>query len=300
MKKSLINLIKLLTDIFVKNKKSNLKLKNFYRKFARYIFKLYLTRFKFYFNYYILRDQKLTSLFHIAGTYGKSDAHMGVYDVLQALLKRKQVKNVLEIGIGGHTHEFVGGQSLFTLEFYFSKANIYGIDFVKKDFLNNKRIKTFQCDEANSIEMSGIANKIGKLDLIIDDGSHMPQNQIKNFVILFKHLNDGGFYLIEDLSGSYENALGGDPNLDKHKNIISMMKDYVHNVNSHMLIEEQRRKGESFIDIDSIMFFKGSILIRKKSKNNEKPWPNKYAFETLEEYNQRNNKKKLPSGIYQY
>lgn len=300
MKKKIINFIFAITNFLVRSEKKNIKIKRLYRKFARYYLGLYIIKAKFYINYYIFRKQKLTDLFHIAKTFGKSVPHYNVYNVLQTLINRSKVKKILEIGIGGHSYDFVGGQSLFALEFYFYKANIFGIDFVEKSFLDNKRIKTFECDEADSAKINEIALSIGDLDLIIDDGSHKPENQIKNFQILFKYLNDGGFYLIEDLSGSYEKALGGDPNLGIENNIISYMKDYVHNVNSHMLIEEHRKKFENFIDIDILMFFKGSILIKKKSKKNESPWPNKYAFETLEEYNQRNNKKKLPSGIYQY
>ena len=47
------------------------------------------------------------------------------------------------------------------------------------------------------------------LDIIIDDGSHVPEHQILTFETLFPHLNEGGIYICEDVHTSYKHYFGG-------------------------------------------------------------------------------------------
>ncbi len=42
-----------------------------------------------------------------------------------------------------------------------------------------------------------------RYDIIIDDGSHVPQHQIISLACLLRALNPGGLYIIEDLKTSY-------------------------------------------------------------------------------------------------
>ena len=42
-------------------------------------------------------------------------------------------------------------------------------------------------------------NENENFDVIIDDGSHKPSDQIKSFEILWPMLSDGGLYIIEDV-----------------------------------------------------------------------------------------------------
>ena len=45
-----------------------------------------------------------------------------------------------------------------------------------------------------------MAAKVGsKFDIIIDDGSHASHHQQISLAILFRHLADGGLYIVEDL-----------------------------------------------------------------------------------------------------
>jgi len=40
-------------------------------------------------------------------------------------------------------------------------------------------------------------------DIIIDDGSHIPEHQIRTFVHLFPYVSPGGLYILEDIETSY-------------------------------------------------------------------------------------------------
>ena len=224
-----------------------------------------------------------------------------VYIILENLIEKKNIKKILEIGIGGHEHEYIGGESLRVLKFFFNNAYIYAIDIMEKSFLDSKSVKTLVCNEGDKSKMKEISNQIGNLDLVIDDGSHLPNNQISNFEIFFEKLNNGGVYIIEDLYYSYLSGVGGDPKLSPQKNIISYLSYYVHNTQSHMLIKEEMEKIIKYKNIGRILFFNEGLIIQKKVKS-EKTMSNEYAYLSLEEYNKITMKKgkKLPSGLHVY
>ena len=43
-------------------------------------------------------------------------------------------------------------------------------------------------------DLDNILSKFHKLDIIIDDGSHLNKHQVKSFELLFPYLNKGGYY----------------------------------------------------------------------------------------------------------
>ena len=51
--------------------------------------------------------------------------------------------------------------------------------------------------------LAGMLKTTGKLDIIIDDGSHIPLHNIESFKFLFPFLNSGGYYIVEDTLSSY-------------------------------------------------------------------------------------------------
>lgn len=241
----------------------------------------------------------MAELLFISTNITKNEGLYDIYIILENLIEKKGVKKILEIGIGGHSHEYIGGETLRVLKFFFNNAYIYAIDIMPKSFLDSKSVKTLVCNEGDKSKMKKISDQIGNLDLVIDDCSHIPKNQISNFEIFFEKLNDGGVYIIEDINISYLNAIGGDPKLSSQKNIISYLSYYVHNTQSQMLIKEEMEKIIKYKNIGRIFFFKEGLIIQKKIKS-EKAMSNEYAYLSLEEYNKRNSMNKLPSGLHVY
>jgi cephalosporin hydroxylase len=114
-------------------------------------------------------------------------------------------RQVFELGI------FDGGSTVFWNE-YFHPVKLVAIDILDRDdspyfrrYVESRdlmdRIKTFwRIDQENkdgvySILMEEFA---GKLDLVIDDASHMYAPTRASFEALFPFCNPGGFYIIED------------------------------------------------------------------------------------------------------
>lgn len=112
----------------------------------------------------------------------------------EQLLKGREIKKLLEIGI------FYGASLRMWAE-YFPEARIYGIDWWAWTMINEGRIHSFICDQRDTANLRQIAEYHcgGNLDLIIDDGSHVPQDQVTSALALVPYLSPTGIYVIEDV-----------------------------------------------------------------------------------------------------
>jgi hypothetical protein len=116
---------------------------------------------------------------------------------------RFDVKNVLEIGIQTD-------RSMCMWEEFFPNAMIYGIDIDAqcKQYEGGRR-KIFIGDQSDISLYKNIIHDVGNnFDIIIDDGSHRVDHQLKTFSLYFPSLSDHGIYVIEDTGGCV-----GDPEL---------------------------------------------------------------------------------------
>ena len=114
------------------------------------------------------------------------------YDNAFCDLKDKKL-NILEIGIQN-------GSSLVLWNEYFKNSIIYGIDntnFIKDRLDTYPRIKTI-IQDAYKKELTF---NLPLFDIIIDDGPHTLESQIKLINNYFKKLNKNGKLFIEDVDG---------------------------------------------------------------------------------------------------
>ena len=70
-------------------------------------------------------------------------------------------------------------------------------------------VEIIQGDQNDKVLLNKLAEKYGKFDIIIDDGSHVSRHIINSFNILFDHLSKNGLYIVEDLQTSYIPRYGG-------------------------------------------------------------------------------------------
>lgn len=114
--------------------------------------------------------------------------------------KRNEQLNILEIGVWN-------GSSINMWSEYFPNSNVYGIDIDvnrSNGKIINNNAQVFLCDGTNEEQINDFLNKIGnpKFDIIIDDGSHQFNHQMKSLLIFMNHLTDNGIYILEDLHTS--------------------------------------------------------------------------------------------------
>jgi hypothetical protein len=153
----------------------------------------------------------LTDLCRLAEKYGTDKA--GYYTPFYSLLldrRRPYVQAVLEIGIGtpaamAHIPGYKIGASLRMWRDYFPNAQIFGADKDIAALFVDDRIKTLLCDQSNEYELLRMADRVAvPLDLIVDDGSHRPDDQIRTALTLLPKLVEGGIYIVEDVNAPAE------------------------------------------------------------------------------------------------
>ena len=117
---------------------------------------------------------------------------------------------LLEIGVGGYTDPLAGGNSLRMWRDYFTHpdAKVYGIDIYYKD-LEIDGVETFKVDATNPGQLRELGEGFGPFDIIVDDGSHIPNDVMQAWVVLWDYLTTPGWYCIEDLQTSYWKPFGG-------------------------------------------------------------------------------------------
>ena len=102
---------------------------------------------------------------------------------------------LLEIGVKD-------GASLKMWDDFFTHpdAQIYGADIVKKGGIDENRI--IQADQGNYNDLLKLQQK-GPWNVVVDDGSHLPEHQLLTFRRLFPSITPGGLYIIEGTETSY-------------------------------------------------------------------------------------------------
>jgi hypothetical protein len=127
-----------------------------------------------------------------------------------SLLRYRDVKRVLEIGIGtvecmGHVKDYKPGASLRMWRDYFPTAEIFALDnemSVLEGLKNEPRIYPVFCDQSDQGDLIDIVRRLGGLqfDLIVDDGSHQVAHQaLTANTFIPKLLSRQGVYIIEDV-----------------------------------------------------------------------------------------------------
>ena len=183
-----------------------------------------------------------------------------------APLKNKPL-NVLEIGVGGYAWSDLGGYSLQMWKAYFRRSHIVGIDLHDKRHLSEERIDVRQCDQTDAEALYRLASEHGGFDIIIDDGSHLNEDVIKTFNILFPLLRQDGIYVVEDTQTAYWPTWGG--GLDSAQSSMAFFKKLCDGLNhaEYPLADYQ----PAYLDrhIVELAFFHNLVFIRKGNNNEQ-------------------------------
>jgi hypothetical protein len=193
----------------------------------------------------------METIFELVEKYGTDKTLSGytsTYDQLFEPIKNN-ITSVLEIGLGtlnpsipssfvGNTQHFSHykpGGSLRVWKDFFPNAQVYGVDIAKDCMFEEDRIKTFLFDSSDNEYTEYYLNNL-EFDIIIDDGNHDPQYQIKTLKNLFPKLKEKGYYIIEDIGGYQGNENLLIEYLDEFNNITKEYK--ISNKGNHIIIQK--------------------------------------------------------------
>ncbi|MDJ0513011.1 MAG: class I SAM-dependent methyltransferase [Methyloceanibacter sp.] len=182
--------------------------------------------------------------------------YLPVYERFFAPLRGSNV-HMLEIGV------FKGGSLEMWRKYFGPEATIFGIDIDPAcadlaDPPNQVRIGS-QDDPAF---LSGVVSEMGRLDVVLDDGSHFADHQLASFRALWPLLEDGGLYIIEDMHTAYWPSHGG--GLRTKGTAAWMAKTLLDDMNAwfHDGPEQLAPKDE----IGAVCAFESMIVIEKRKK----------------------------------
>ncbi len=132
-----------------------------------------------------------------------------VYPVLFGK-SRDQPVRIFELGLGTNNPRLasnmgvqgIPGASLRGWRELFPHALVYGADIDRDILFEEDRIKTFYCDQLDSVAIRNLWSQPvlqGGMDIIIDDGLHTFESSISFLDGSLEHLRPGGVYVIEDI-----------------------------------------------------------------------------------------------------
>jgi demethylmacrocin O-methyltransferase len=126
--------------------------------------------------------------------WGKHNYTPIYYSMFRNNAKRRKVKKVLEIGVGE-------GAGVRMFRDFFPNATIYGAELCDDRLFREDRIEVIKCDQSKREDLLKLFLTTGlDLDLVIDDGSHKPEDQVFTCLSTTKHLKRGCIYVIEDVA----------------------------------------------------------------------------------------------------
>jgi len=163
---------------------------------------------------------------------------------------------MLEIGYGK-------GASINMWREYFPKVTIYCIDISDELPSNTKRIKFITADQSSRDQMSKIFTNSEIFKIIIDDGSHISEDQQYTFGYLFPYLSSGGLYIIEDLNCKRQ------PNKKfkvKAKKTIDVSKDYKQSGNFSSTVLSSHETEYINKHIENMKIYNNKIVVIRKNK----------------------------------
>jgi hypothetical protein len=106
--------------------------------------------------------------------------------------------HILEVGV------YSGGSLDMWKEYFGPNCHVYGIDIREEcRALEKDSIKIFIGDQADRQFWRRFRRDVPVLDILIDDGGHLLEQQIVTLEEMLPHLRPGGVYVCEDVHGEF-------------------------------------------------------------------------------------------------
>jgi hypothetical protein len=188
----------------------------------------------------------------------KWDNYFEIYENSLKKFINRDVK-LVEVGIGN------GGSLFMWKNFLGKKAKIIGVDLnpdAKK--FEKYGFKIFIGDQSDPLFWNHFYKKIGRIDILVDDGGHTNLQQITTLMESIRYIKNNGIIFIEDTHTSFMNYKGfKNPSKNSLINFTTNMIESLHRRNPMI------KKKINFFSkkIYSIEYFDSIVKINIKKKN---------------------------------
>ena len=171
---------------------------------------------------------------------------------------RGQPVNILEFGVSQ------GGSMQMWKHYFGASAKVFGVDI-------NPNFKQFEepgvqihiGDQGDRTFLRSLAKALPPIDILIDDGGHTMQQQIRTFEELFPLVAPRGVYLCEDLHTSYWREFGG--GYRRSGTFIEYSKGFIDSLHAWHSREPRRLSVSDFTRaVHSVHYYDSVVAIEKR------------------------------------
>ncbi|HEU5039129.1 MAG TPA: hypothetical protein VFT70_19130 [Nocardioides sp.] len=170
---------------------------------------------------------------------------------------------LLEIGVGGYARSGQGGASVRMWRRYFPHAQIVGLDIQDKSFLDRPRLATVKGSQTDEAVLTSIIDRFGAPLVVVDDGSHRPEDIVATFEVLFPLLPDGAVYAIEDTQTSYWPEFGGSEDRESPDTTMAFVKRLIDGLNHEEFVDEDYEPTYADIHVRAVHCYHNLVVIEK-------------------------------------
>ena len=184
----------------------------------------------------------------------KIETYFNVYDEILKKFKNKKITFV-EIGV------LHGGSLKMWKDYFGSNARIIGIDInpeAKK--MESEGFEIFIGSQSSEAFWDSFFQKVGNVDVILDDGGHQNIQQIITLYKCLPNVNDNGLIITEDVHTSYLPKFGNPSSLS----FVNFAKNKIDKINYRF--PEIKNKKNIEKKIYSITFYESIVVFNINSK----------------------------------
>lgn len=171
---------------------------------------------------------------------------------------RGQPVNIVEFGVSQ------GGSMQMWRHYFGPSARLFGVDINPncKQF-EEPGVQIFIGDQGDRAFLRSLAATLPPIDILIDDGGHTMQQQIRTFEALFPLVAPTGVYLCEDLHTSYWREFGG--GVRRRGTFIEYSKNFIDALHAWHSREPRRLGVTDFTrSVDSVHYYDSVVVIEKR------------------------------------
>lgn len=196
--------------------------------------------------------------------------YFDIYDRHFAPYRKKPV-TVLEFGV---SH---GGSLQMWKKYFGRRARIVGVD-INPDCaaLTESQIEVVIGDQDNREFLRELRDRLGPIDVVIEDGGHTMTQQIATFEEIWPGVRDGGVFLIEDLHTSYWDNYGGGHKragtfIEYAKDLIDQQNAWHSREPESLAVDDYTRSIRGMHVYDSIIVFDKQSVPRPRHEKTGTP-----------------------------
>lgn len=202
----------------------------------------------------------------------KWNHYFEIYDKHFSRFRGAEV-HVVEFGV---SH---GGSLQMWKKYFGPNAKIYGIDINPHcKQLEEEQVEIFIGDQEDRDFLKSLAERIPRIDILIDDGGHSMKMQINTYEELFPYIDKNGIYLCEDLHTSYRPEFVG--GYKKRGTFIEYSKNFIDYINAWHSVQKSRLNVTDFTKSVHSLHYYDSILVIEK-RPTDKPFDRKTGTQII-------------------